>query len=71
MENEINANVNLEEVSEIKPGIKTTELILSVVVLAIGGALVLVNDSLDAQVWVDLAKWVVGGYAISRGLAKL
>lgn len=56
---------------EIKPGIKTTELILSLAVLAIAGAMVLVNESLSAEVWVDLAKWVVGGYALSRGLAKL
>jgi len=60
-----------EETFEIKPGIKTTELILSVVVLAVAGVLVLVNNSLSAEVWVDLAKWVVGGYAVSRGLAKL
>lgn len=59
------------EVIEVKPGIKTTELILCIVVLGIAGAMVLVNDSLSAEVWVDLAKWVVGGYALSRGLAKL
>lgn len=64
-------NVEVEEVREITPGLKTTELILSVAVLAIAGALVIVNDSLSAEVWVDLAKWVVGGYALSRGLAKL
>lgn len=59
------------EVIEVKPGIKTTELILCIAVLAIAGAMVFVNDSLSAEVWVDLAKWVVGGYALSRGLAKL
>lgn len=64
-------NVEVDNVGEVKPGIRTTELILTLVVLAISGAMVLVNESLAAEDWVDLAKWVVGGYALSRGLAKL
>lgn len=65
-------NVEVDNVpQEIKPGLKTTELILSLAVLAIAGAMVLVNESLSAEDWVDLSKWVVGGYALSRGLAKL
>lgn len=58
-------------VTEIKPGLKTTELILAVAVLAIAGAMVIIGDTLQADQWVELAKWVVGGYALSRGLAKL
>lgn len=61
----------MEQQPQPKNGLKTTELILAIAVLAISGAMVLFNDALAAEAWVDLAKWVVGGYAVSRGLAKL
>lgn len=64
-------NVEVEKTSDIKPGLRTSELILTLAVLAIAGAMVLINESLAAEDWVDLTKWVVGGYALSRGLAKL
>ena len=53
----------------MKPGIRTTEFALSVLVLVAATAL-LFAGKLDADAW----KWAVGlvaaGYSVSRGLAK-
>lgn len=52
-------------------GVFTSEFLLAVAVLVISGAMVIVSKNLSAQEWLDFAKWVVGGYAVSRGLAKV
>lgn len=52
-------------------GIFTSEFYLAMAVLIIGGAMVIISKNLAASEWLDLAKWVVGGYSVSRGLAKV
>lgn len=62
---------NVDEIKEPKPGFLTTEFMLAIAVLLISGAMVIVSKNLDSEQWLDFAKWVVGGYAVSRGLAKV
>lgn len=54
-----------------KPGYLTTEFLLAALVLIISGAMVIVSKNLAASQWINLAKWLVPGYGLSRGLAKL
>jgi len=60
-----------EEAPPNPRGLYTSEFFLAVAVLVISGAMVIVEGNLSAQEWLDFAKWVVGGYAVSRGLAKV
>ena len=63
-----------EEITTPPPqprGLYTSEFILSSLVLVIAGLMVIVSKNLSAQEWLDFAKWVVGGYAVARGLAKV
>lgn len=52
-------------------GFFTSEFFLAVLILIVSGIMVIVSKNLSAQEWIDLAKWVSGGYAVSRGLAKI
>lgn len=53
-----------------RPGILTSEFWLAAVGLVVSGIMAVAEAGLSAEEWLDFAKWVVAGYALSRGVAK-
>lgn len=54
----------------LKSGFATSEFILAVIVIAAASALLFLGK-IDAEAWKWAVGFVGGGYAISRGLAKM
>ncbi len=51
-------------------GVKSTRFLMGVLLYLMATFIMLVDERLTPEIWLDFAKWVFGTYAASEGLAK-